>query len=147
MRIAGGVLGLVGAVIALILGGIGFASVGFLQSVAEGAGQGLEELAADINTAAAEGGLEGIEVGDVWTPMVGWTLYKYLLILLPIIGIIGGAISFKNAKPGAIMLVVAGVLGFLTLGLGGMTIICYGLMIVGAVLVFLDSNNQQPAAA
>lgn len=139
MRIAGGVLGLIGAVIALIVGALGAWALSFAGDFAD--------LAADLAESAGdtEGAAE-IAAGASEIPQ-NILLWQIIMVVLPIIGIVGSAMSFKNAMPAVIMMAISGVGLFIAFGFNFMAIICAGLLLIGALLVFMDREPAPGAAA
>jgi hypothetical protein len=112
MKIAGGILGLLGALFGLIVGSVGY---------------GLSSAGNSINQASGGGAI--------------FSGFQYAALLIPLIGLVGAGISFGKPKPGAVMMAVAAVLMVLVFGFHFVSLIPVSLLGAGALLAFLDSNN------
>lgn len=113
------VLGLIGGVLALMVGAIGHRATSMMGS-----------LAAFVEYD------EGVEQMQ---------FYSVMAILLPILGLIGAGLSGRSAPLAAGLMAVSAVGMLYVFGIGIFSIICSGLLGVGAILVFTDANNG-PAA-
>ena len=112
---AGAILGIIGGVLALIVGGVGYSA-----STALG------------NLSAAVGDAEGAS---------SMQFYRIMSIILPIVGIVGGGMAFSRPQAGAGLMAVAAVGIVFSFGLGFFSLVCAGLLGVGALLVFLDMQK------
>ncbi|MEZ5887360.1 MAG: hypothetical protein R3D56_10835 [Paracoccaceae bacterium] len=111
----GMVLGLIGGILSLLVGAIGYKASSTLGSAATliGYNEGASNMA----------------------------FYSMMAIILPIVGIVGSGISGKNASLGA-LLMAASALGTLwAFGPGVFSLICAVLLGVGAFLVYSDSKK------
>lgn len=114
----GMILGIIGAVISLLVGAVGYSASSTLGSWAS---------AVEYQEGAAS-----------------MQFYAIMSIVLPIVGLVGSGITSKNAKLGAALMGVSAVGILWAFGIGIFSIICSVLLGVGSVLVFLDSEKVAP---
>ena len=112
---AGGVLGIVGGVLSLLVGAVGSSASSMLGSMATGIG---------YNEGAAS-----------------MQFYSIMAIALPIVGLIGGGLASKNAKLGALLMAASAGGMLFVFGFGMFSLLCAGLLGVGALLTFLDNEK------
>ncbi|MBL9052889.1 MAG: hypothetical protein JNN02_04075 [Tabrizicola sp.] len=109
------VLGLIGGVLALIVGAIGFAATSTLGSWASAVSfdEGAEQM----------------------------RFYSTLSILLPILGLVGAGLSGRSALLAAGLMGVSAAGMLYVFGIGVFSIICGGLLGVGALLILTDKTG------
>lgn len=112
---AGAILGIIGGVLALIVGAVGYSASTVMGNLSAGIGYN-----------------EGF---------VSSQFYRLMSVALPIIGLVGGGLTFKNPKLGAGLMSVAAVGILWSFGFGIFSIICAGLLGIGAFLAFLDAEK------
>lgn len=111
----GMILGVIGGVLALLVGAIGYAATSTLGSWA--------------SALSYEEGADQMQ------------FYSIMSILLPIVGLVGGGISGRNALLGAGLMALSAAGILYVFGIGIFSIICAGLLGTGAVLVFSDQGK------
>lgn len=109
---AGGILGIIGGVIALLVGAIGHSASGMLGSLASGVGY-------------AEGA-------------ASMQYYGVMSLGLPIVGLIGAGLSFQQGKLGGALMAVSAIGTLYVFGAGFLSLICAILLGIGALLAFTD---------
>lgn len=112
---AGAILGIIGGVLALLVGAVGYSASTTLGNLS--AGVGYAEGASSMQ------------------------FYRLMSIVLPIVGLVGGGMAFKNPKVGAGLMAVSTVGILFSFGVGIFSLLCAGLLGVGALLVFLDAQK------
>lgn len=112
----GMILGIIGGVIALLIGAVGYAASSTLGSLSSSAGY-------------SEGA-------------VSMQFYAAMSIVLPIVGIVGGGISGKNAILGAGLMAVSAAGILWSFGVGFFSLVPTVLLGIGALLVFLNKDEQ-----
>ncbi len=116
----GMILGIIGGVIALLIGAVGYSASSALGSLSSGVGY-----------AEGESSMQ---------------FYSIMSIVLPIAGIIGGGIAGKNAQASAGLMGISAAGILWVFGLGIMSIVPAALLGIGALLVITDTdkgpNNQ-----
>lgn len=117
----GMILGIIGGVIALLIGAVGY-------SAASTAG----------SWSSAVGYSEGAS---------SMQFYSIMSIVLPIVGIVGGGIVGKNAMAGAVLMALSAAGILWVFGVGVLSLIPAALLGIGAVLVFMDLNNASGTSA
>jgi hypothetical protein len=118
LGLTGGIIGLIAAVLALTVGGIGSAL------------QGADTTATTAN-----------QVNFGMVTAGGW-----IALGASIVGIIGGALAMGRPVAGAILMLAAAIAGFI--GVSLFYVISGPLLLVGAVLAFVGSRNPRvPAVA
>lgn len=123
---AGGILGIIGGVIALIVGVIGFKLAGFGSS----AMSGIASFNGDANSARVN--------ADVQSTLA---FYRTMSILMPIVGLVGGGVAFKNGKVGGALMGVSAAGILWAFGFGVFSLICAVLLGIGAFLAFSDAKK------
>lgn len=118
MKIAGGVLGIIGALIALMVGSIGY---------------GLSSAGNSINQAAGGGAI--------------FFAFQSAALIVPVLGLIGAGIAFGQPKLGAIMMAISAILLMLVFGFHFMTLVPVSLLGVGALLAYLDDGQSRKGKA
>lgn len=113
------VLGLIGGVLALMVGAIGHRATSMMGNMAA-----------------------YVEYDDGASQM---QFYSVMAILLPILGLIGAGLSGRSSTVAAGLMAVSAAGMLFVFGIGIFSIICSGLLGVGAVLVFSDTTGT-PAA-
>ncbi|WP_209508281.1 hypothetical protein [Ruegeria sp. HKCCSP335] len=122
----GGVLGLIGGVIALLVGVVGFK----LAGAGSGIMSGIASFNGDANSARVN--------ADVQSTLA---FYRTMSLLMPIIGILGAGMAFKNGKLGGALMGIAA-LGILwAFGFGVFSLICVVLLGIGGFLAFSDAQK------
>ena len=112
---AGMVLGIIGGVISLIIGAVGYGATSTLSSIANAVGD--------------SGGSSSM------------AFYSFASIALPIIGLVGAGIVYRSTNL-AIALMALSAVGTVTIfGFGVMSLIPTVLLGLGAVLVALDKDK------
>ncbi|SUZ33005.1 hypothetical protein ROE7235_02773 [Roseibaca ekhonensis] len=122
MKIAGGVLGIIGALIALIAGNIGY---------------GLFSAGNSINQAVGGGAGESAIL----------FVFQSAALVFPVFGLIGAGIAFGQPKLGAIMMALSAILLVYVFGFHFMTLVPVSLLGVGAILAYLDVRLSQEGTA
>ena len=112
---AGGIMGIIGGVIALLIGGIGHSASGMLGSLA--AGVGYDEGAATMQ------------------------YYGVMSIGLPIVGLVGAGLAFQQGKLGGALMAVSALGIIYVFGAGFMSLFCVILLGIGALLAFTDKGK------
>lgn len=112
---AGGILGMIGGVIALLVGVLGHKATGMLGWMASGVGY-------------AEG------AGSM-------QYYGVMSLGLPIIGLVGAGLSFQQGKLGAALMALSAVGILYVFGAGALALICAILLGIGAGLAFIDKGK------
>ena len=126
MMKAGGVLGIIGGVIALLVGAVGFSLGGLGSSMMSGI--------ASINGDATSAQINA----DVQSTLA---FYRTMALVMPITGLVGAGISFKNGKLGGALMGIS-TLGILwAFGIGLFSIICAVLLGIGAFMAFSDAQK------
>ena len=116
---AGMILGIIGGVIALLIGAVGYSASSTLGSLSSGVGY-------------AEGASS-------------MQFYSMMAIVLPIAGIVGGGIVNKNAGLGAGLMAVSA-LGILwVFGIGMFSLVPAILLGIGALIVVMNMNESSNA--
>ena len=102
----GGVLGIIGGVIALLVGVVGFKLAGAGSSLMSG----IASISGDANSARVN--------ADVQSTLA---FYRTMSILMPIIGLVGAGLAFKNGKIGGGLMGIsaAGILWAFGFGIHG----------------------------
>ena len=114
MKIGAGILGILGGLIALMVGSVGY---------------GLSSAGNSINQMSGGGAI--------------FSLYKYAALLAPLIGLLGGGLAFGKPKIGAILMGVSAVVILLIFGFHMMSLIPVCLLGIGAVLAYMDESGAQ----
>ena len=112
---AGGIMGIIGGVIALVIGAIGHSASGMLGSLA--AGVGYDEGAATMQ------------------------YYGVMSIGLPIVGLVGAGLAFQQGKLGGALMGVSALGMLFVFGPGVLSLICAILLGIGALLAFTDKGK------
>lgn len=112
---AGGVIGIIGGVIALLIGAIGNSASGMLGSMASGIGY-------------AEGA-------------ASMQYYGVMSLGLPIVGLIGAGLSFQQGKLGGALMAVSALGILYVFGVGILSLICAILLGIGALLAIADKGK------
>lgn len=111
----GGVLGIIGGLIALLVGAIGHSATGMLGSLAAGVGYSEGEASMQY--------------------------YGVMSLALPIVGLVGAGLSFQQGKLGAALMAISAAGILFVFGAGALSLICAVLLGVGAALAFLDKGK------
>ena len=129
----GGILGLIGGLIALIIGAVGYGLFGLGNDASSLFNSGTSALDSLVG---AGGELKGA-VGTAGS----YQVYQFFGIVLPIVGIIGAAISGSRPSQGALAMAVAAVGLLIVFGFGVFSIVSIVLLGLGAILTFSGSKN------
>jgi len=112
---AGGILGIIGGVIALLVGAVGHSASGMMGSLASGVGY--SEGAASMQ------------------------YYGVMSLGLPILGLVGAGLAFTQGKLGGALMAVSAAGIIFVFGGGMLALICAVLLGIGAMLAFLDKGK------
>ena len=118
---AGAILGMIGGVLALIVGAIGYSASTAIGSLASEIGH--QEGASSMQ------------------------FYRLMSVVLPIVGLFGAGLTFKNPYLGASLMGMSAAGILFSFGVGIFSIICATLLGIGAIFAFLDTQKgpyQQP---
>lgn len=110
MKIAGGVLGLIGGLIALMIGGVGY---------------GLSSAGNDLNQMAGGGAI--------------FSWFQYMAVVVPFVALLGAGIAFGKPQLGAAIMAGAAVLMIFVFGLHTVSLIPVCLLALGAILAWMDA--------
>ncbi len=113
---AGMILGIIGGVIALMVGAVGYSASSAVGSLA--------------STVGYSDGASSMQ------------FYSVMSIVLPIAGIVGGGIVGRNANAGIGLMGISAAGILWVFGLGLMSIVPAGLLGIGALLVILDKESE-----
>jgi hypothetical protein len=147
MRVAGGVLGIIGGVLGLFLAAF-LLVVGGVSKVAANAAANDATVNSNLTAAQRADLDQGIKAASDLGNIAGGL--GLVLVILCLLGVGGGIFGFFNPPVGALMMVISGIGGFFIAnifwGLSGI------LLLLGAVLAFIGTfqkpNPQlQPAVA
>lgn len=116
---AGMVLGLIGGVFSLLVGAIGYKV---------SSGLGMMAMAVDY-----QDGARSME------------FYKAMALVLPVVGLIGAGLSGKNTKIAALLMAISAAGTIWVFGVRPVSIICAGLLGVGAFLVLTGAPKNPNA--
>ena len=119
----GMVLGIIGGVIALIIGAVGFSLT-----------SGLESLGSAAHNANQSMGFNTSKPPSL-------VFYSYASIILPILALVWAGIASKNAILSAALMGGSAVLMLFVFGIGVLSLIPSVLLIIGAFLVFNDREK------
>ncbi len=159
MRTAGGVLGIIGSIAGFCVAGLGLLIGVFGVAIGKAATESYNQIQVDPTTSAVVGsqGKEQIAKGvqaasdlGSWGTLIGAA--SGLLLILCVVGLIGGIMAFFKPPLGAILMVIAGVGGFVLLLPVWVFWSFPGFMLVlGAALAFFGTFSKpaaqlQPAA-
>ena len=111
----GMILGIIGGVIALLIGAVGYSASSTLGSLSSGIGY--------------EDGASSMQ------------FYSIMSIVLPIVGLVGVGIAGKNAQLSSVLMGISAVGILWVFGLGLMSIVPAALLGIGAFLVISDSKK------
>lgn len=111
----GGVLGIIGGLIALLVGAIGHSATGMLGSLAAGVGYSDGEASMQY--------------------------YGVMSLALPIIGLVGAGLAFQQGTLGAALMAISAAGILFVFGAGVFSLICAILLGIGATLAFLDKGK------
>ena len=129
---AGGILGIIGGVIALLVGVVGYKVAGAGSSLMSG----LASFNGDANSARIN--------ADVQSTLA---FYRTMSLLMPIVGLLGAGIAFKNGKLGGGLMAVAAIGILWAFGFGMLAILCAVLLGIGAFLAYSDAENGNMKAS
>ena len=123
---AGGILGIIGGVIALLVGAIGFSVAGLGSSMMSG----VASIRIDPNSARVN--------AEVQSTLA---FYRTMSLIMPIVGLVGAGIAFKNGKLGGGLMGVAAAGILWAFGFGIFSLVCAVLLGIGAFLAFSDAQS------
>ncbi|MBV7409176.1 hypothetical protein [Maritimibacter sp. DP1N21-5] len=124
MRNAALMLGIIGGLIAMLVGFFNFGYTEVLDSNAE------------INRFA----------NDVWGPLENRELLRVASFLAPLLALVGGAMAKVRALWGGVLMLAAGALTYYAFGFGVFTMFPIGFCIAGGILAIAAGKPDEPVA-
>lgn len=148
MRTAGGVLGIIGSIAGMLIAGLAFV-IGVLGVAAsKAANDAIAQAQADPTVVAASGGKEQLaQAAKDVSNASGYFTWAAggagILAILCVVGLIGAIMAFFKPPLGAILMVIAGVGGFVIANV--FWAFSGFFLVIGALLAFLGSFQKQTA--
>ncbi|WP_298494850.1 hypothetical protein [uncultured Maritimibacter sp.] len=124
MRNAALILGIIGGIIAML---VGFFNFGYTEVL---------DRNAEINQFAS----------DVWGPLENREFLRIASFLAPLLALAGAAMAKVRALWGGVLMLVAGVLVYFAFGFGAFTMFPIGFLIVGGILAIAAGKPDEPVA-